>query len=63
MKPRLLKPSKEPEFRRHLMPFKVSDAERKLIQQKAKAYTAGNVSEVIRIAILKFKPKREDFQK
>lgn len=44
-----------------LLNLKVSEKDRKILVKKAKMYTDGNVSELLRIAGALFNPKISDF--
>lgn len=60
-----LKPTKrryrDPNSRTILMsPFRVSEAEEKIIREKAEKLTGGNLSEFIRYAALNFQPTAKD---
>lgn len=52
-----------PYARKIVVPFKVNSEEMREILKRSGAWTAGNVSEYIRIAALNFRPKKEDFEK
>lgn len=55
-----LKPSRE-RIGREPITIRVTDDERKRIAELAEEWTDGNVSEWMRLAALKFKPRKEDF--
>lgn len=60
-----LKSSKtpNPHARKILIQSKVNSEEMRTILSKSHSWTGGNISELIRIAVLKFTPTKGDFQK
>jgi hypothetical protein len=52
-----------PHARKILVQFKVNAEEMRLILGHAAAWTQGNISQLARIAVLKFRPAKGDLEK
>jgi len=60
----VLKPTRPPNPTRPIvLTFKVSAQEMQALLARAHGFTKGNLSEWIRFAALKLKPRKEDFEK